>query len=29
VVIAIAASVVYLRVFRFNDLVQEPKIDVL
>lgn len=29
VVIAIAASIIYLRVFRFNDLVQEPKIDVL
>ncbi len=29
VVIAIIASVVYLRVFRFDDLVQEPKIDVL
>ena len=29
VVIAITASVIYLRVFRFDDLVQEPKIDVL
>ena len=29
VVIAIIASVVYLRVFRFDELVQEPKIDVL
>ncbi|RME41983.1 MAG: sugar ABC transporter permease [Chloroflexi bacterium] len=29
VVIAIIASVIYLRVFRFDDLVQEPKIDVL
>ncbi|NOX62772.1 MAG: sugar ABC transporter permease [Chloroflexi bacterium] len=29
VVIAIVASVVYLRVFRFDELVQEPKIDVL
>lgn len=29
VIIGIALSVVYLRVFRFNELVQEPKIDVL
>lgn len=29
VVIGIVLSVVYLRVFRFNELVQEPKIDVL
>lgn len=29
VVIAIAASIIYLRIFRFDDLVQEPKIDVL
>ena len=29
VVIAIILSIIYLRVFRFNDLVQEPKIDVL
>jgi len=29
VVIGVVASVIYLRVFRFNDLVQEPKIDVL
>jgi inositol-phosphate transport system permease protein len=29
VVVAIAASIIYLRVFRFDDLVQEPKIDVL
>ncbi len=29
VVIAVTASIVYLRVFRFDDLVQEPKIDVL
>lgn len=29
VVIGIALSVIYLRVFRFNELVEEPKIDVL
>jgi inositol-phosphate transport system permease protein len=29
VVIGVVASAIYLRVFRFNDLVQEPKIDVL
>lgn len=29
VVIGIVASFIYLRVFRFNELVQEPKIDVL
>ncbi len=29
VVIGVVLSVLYLRVFRFNDLVQEPKIDVL
>ena len=29
VIIGIAMSVIYLRVFRFNELVQEPKIDVL
>lgn len=29
VIIGIVLSVIYLRVFRFNDLVQEPKIDVL
>jgi len=29
VVIAIILSIIYLRVFRFDDLVQEPKIDVL
>ena len=29
VVIGAALSIIYLRVFRFNDLVQEPKIDVL
>jgi inositol-phosphate transport system permease protein len=29
VIIAITASIIYLRVFRFNELVQEPKIDVL
>ncbi len=29
VVIGAVLSVVYLRVFRFNELVQEPKIDVL
>ena len=29
VVIGAALSITYLRVFRFNDLVQEPKIDVL
>jgi len=29
VIIAITASIVYLRVFQFNELVQEPKIDVL
>lgn len=29
VIIGIALSVIYLRVFRFKELVQEPKIDVL
>lgn len=29
VIIGVSLSVVYLRVFRFNELVQEPKIDVL
>ncbi len=29
VVIGIALSILYLRVFQFNELVQEPKIDVL
>lgn len=29
VVIGAVLSVLYLRVFRFNDLIQEPKIDVL
>lgn len=29
VVIAAVASIIYLRLFRFDDLVQEPKIDVL
>jgi inositol-phosphate transport system permease protein len=29
VLIGAALSILYLRVFRFNDLVQEPKIDVL
>jgi inositol-phosphate transport system permease protein len=29
VIIGIILAVVYLRIFRFNDLVQEPKIDVL
>lgn len=29
VIIGIVLSVIYLRVFRFNELVQEPKIDVL
>jgi inositol-phosphate transport system permease protein len=29
VLIAIVMSIIYLRVFRFDDLVQEPKIDVL
>ena len=29
VVIGAALSIIYMRVFRFNDLVQEPKIDVL
>lgn len=29
VTIAAIASVIYLRIFRFDDLVQEPKIDVL
>ena len=29
VIIAAAASITYLRIFRFDDLVQEPKIDVL
>lgn len=29
VAVATVASVVYLRLFRFDDLVQEPKIDVL
>jgi len=29
VVIAAVASIIYLRIFRFDDLVQEPKIDVL
>ncbi len=29
VVIGATLSIIYLRVFRFNDLVQEPKIDVL
>ncbi|MGK7873744.1 MAG: carbohydrate ABC transporter permease [Xenococcaceae cyanobacterium] len=29
VIIGIALSVIYLRLFRFNQLVQEPKIDVL
>jgi inositol-phosphate transport system permease protein len=29
VLIGAVLSIVYLRVFRFNDLVQEPKIDVL
>jgi len=29
VIIGIAAAIVYLRVFRFGELVQEPKIDVL
>lgn len=29
VLIGIVLSIVYLRVFRFNELVQEPKIDVL
>lgn len=29
VIIGIAAAIVYLRVFQFNELVEEPKIDVL
>jgi len=29
VLVGIILSIVYVRVFRFNDLVQEPKIDVL
>ena len=29
VIIGVALSVIYLRVFRFNELVQEPKIDTL
>jgi len=29
VTIGVVASIIYLRVFRFDDLVQEPKIDVL
>jgi inositol-phosphate transport system permease protein len=29
VIIGIILTVIYLRVFRFDDLVQEPKIDVL
>jgi inositol-phosphate transport system permease protein len=29
VAIAIAASIIYLRIFRFDELVQEPKIDIL
>ncbi len=29
VAIAIGASIIYLRIFRFGELVQEPKIDVL
>ena len=29
VIIGVAAAVIYMRVFRFDDLVQEPKIDVL
>ena len=29
VTIATVASIIYLRIFRFDDLVQEPKIDVL
>ncbi len=29
VVIGVILAVIYLRVFRFNDLMQEPKIDVL
>ena len=29
VIIGIVMSVIYLRIFRFNELVQEPKIDVL
>ena len=29
VVIGVVASIIYLRVFQFNELVQEPKIDVL
>ena len=29
VIIGIVLSVIYLRVFRFNELVEEPKIDVL
>jgi inositol-phosphate transport system permease protein len=29
VIIGATLSIIYLRVFRFNDLVQEPKIDVL
>ncbi len=29
VIIGITMSVIYLRVFRFNELVEEPKIDVL
>jgi inositol-phosphate transport system permease protein len=29
VIIGIVMSIIYLRVFRFNELVQEPKIDVL
>jgi inositol-phosphate transport system permease protein len=29
VVIGIIASVIYLRVFRFNEMVSEPKVEVL
>ena len=29
VIIGVVAAVIYMRVFRFNELVQEPKIDVL
>jgi len=29
VIIGVAAAVIYMRVFRFSELVQEPKIDVL
>lgn len=29
VIIGVAAAIIYMRVFKFNDLVQEPKIDLV